>query len=43
LWDILQPSNKPIGHFNLRENPRKAYRDNVQAYAGEEKWLWEDF
>ncbi|MFP4088359.1 MAG: hypothetical protein ACLFUL_16395, partial [Desulfobacteraceae bacterium] len=25
------------------ENPRKAYRDKVQAYAGGEKRLWEDF
>jgi len=31
-----------LGYFS-GENPRKAYRDKVQAYAGEEKRLWEDF
>jgi len=31
-----------LGYFS-GEDPRKAYREKVQAYAGEEKRLWEDF
>ncbi len=31
-----------LGYFT-GEDSRKAYRDKVQAYAGEEKQLWEDF
>jgi putative transposase len=31
-----------LGYFS-GEDPRKAYRKKVQAYAGEEKGLWEDF
>jgi putative transposase len=31
-----------LSHFS-GEDGRKAYREKVQAYAGEEKGLWEDF